>query len=287
MAEHDKSMPILYRNNPNTKANTLLRNRVWNKRATSNNLRRNQGYLRNLKSNLDMSDRSNEHAPIYSIRSPGPSKNRKQDGNFYSNANFAQTAPIRSISPRPNQFKIFNDTLDKSHLSKAHSEFDSMLSNIRPSRSNSNRSMKYRSEYEAGKRPFKSILRLKTKKQSGGIDLGLHAKRSQFGNSDDTLRMNSFSQSRSNVRDRRRFHVQMKPSHGIRLIQNSSSVNVKNKSGERPKKVSFKEKPKVIFVENWKILNVDMSKEGKLYNRFNRGKQGRHGKAGDESCRVF
>lgn len=280
-AKNDRPIPALYRNRQNVVMGSPVANGIWNKRATSNNLRRNRGHRVQLSSKLDSSERSNEYSHVYSNRSPGPSQGRPQNGG----STFAQTAPIRSISPRPNQFKIFNDTLNKSNLSKAHSEFDSMLSNIRPSRSNSNWSMKYRSEYDSSKRPVKSILKSKTGKTSSGIDVGLQAKWSGFANSGDSFKKSSFAKARSNITDQRRFHVQMKPKNqNIRWIQNSANSKTRSRSSVRSKKVSFQEKPKVIYVENWKILNVDMSKEGKLYSRFNRGK---HGKAGDESCRVF
>lgn len=43
--------------------------------------------------------------------------------------------------------------------------------------------------------------------------------------------------------------------------------------------------PKVHYVANWKILNVDMSKEGKMYSNFNR-RRPRPGDR-DDSCKIF
>ena len=57
----------------------------------------------------------------------------------------------------------------------------------------------------------------------------------------------------------------------------------KNSSRKRPKKVVINTIPRVQFVENWKFLNVDMSKEGKRYNRFNRGRR----KRDDDLCAIF
>lgn len=55
----------------------------------------------------------------------------------------------------------------------------------------------------------------------------------------------------------------------------------KPKSGKKNKRVRVDAKAKVHYVANWKFLNVDMSKEGKMYNHFNR----RHQR--DDPCRVF
>ena len=89
----------------------------------------------------------------------------------------------------------------------------------------------------------------------------------------------------------------------IRKIKPSSNLqktrNIKHdyNSKKRPVKSNLKKKgatskrknvrintaPKVHFVENWKFLNVDMSREGKRYNRFNRGKRKRN----DDLCKIF
>ena len=57
----------------------------------------------------------------------------------------------------------------------------------------------------------------------------------------------------------------------------------KRSSRKKPKKVAINTIPRVQFVENWKFLKVDMSKEGKRYNRFNRGKKKRN----DDLCAIF
>lgn len=54
---------------------------------------------------------------------------------------------------------------------------------------------------------------------------------------------------------------------------------------KKGKKVRINAAAKVHYVANWKFLNVDMSKEGKMYNHFNR-RHHRHGQT-DESCRIF
>ena len=68
-------------------------------------------------------------------------------------------------------------------------------------------------------------------------------------------------------------------------VTSNSKFEISGRSLQKDRRVSFTKNPKVIFVENWKILNVDMSKEGKLYSRFNR-KRGNSLNPGDK-CKVF
>jgi hypothetical protein len=219
------------------------------------------------------------------MRSQTPNKSIRRHNNSFNKIQpkFTSNNPLRSISPRPNHLKIFNDNLERSQLSRNHSDFDSMLSNIRPSRPNSNRSMKYRSDYDPNKKPRRSCLKKGSISQGNsiGINLGFNSTWEQFNDVNDSLRGNSFTINGDKSRKMNRHHLQMKPNKTFhenepRWIKNSKEKSIIKKN------VSFTEKPKVIYVENWKILNVDMSKEGKLYNKFNRGN-----KSGDESCRVF
>ena len=182
---------------------------------------------------------------------------------------------IRSTSPRPNPLKFLHNNLDRSQLSRNQSEFDSMLSNIRPSRSNSTRSLKYKSDYDPAKLPRKPCLRtsLKTK----GINIGFTSDWDQFNKSNDSLRGNSFTIKGKSFLKKNRFMLKMEPMSNNRdSKQSQTKIEKKN--------VSFTENPKIIYVENWKILNVDMSKEGKLYNRFNRGSKGM---GADDKCKIF
>lgn len=60
---------------------------------------------------------------------------------------------------------------------------------------------------------------------------------------------------------------------------------MKRKKIKKRLKVKINPDPKVHYVANWKFLNVDMSKEGKMYNHFNRRR--RVGNTDDESCKIF
>ena len=178
--------------------------------------------------------------------------------NLNSNPSFTRSP--RSTSPSPLNLM---SNLQRSHLSRNQSEFDSMLSNIRPSRSNSVRSFKPKAEYNPQKTPRKPSLKQRPNIRAMGIDLAWER------NSGDSLRGNSFSIQGKALVHKNRFKVRMETISGKKEREN--------------RRVSFIEKPKVIHVENWKILNVDMSKEGKLYNKFNRGSRGK----GDDKCTVF
>jgi hypothetical protein len=143
--------------------------------------------------------------------------------------------------------------------------------------------MKYKSEYDPSKRPRKSSLRSGNLPQISGIDLGsgvnwgnqLNSPNSNFG-----LKKNSFNMI-PNFSDKKQSSSNIKwiDSYPNSKVRSSGKTN-----GGLSRRVSFQDKPKVFHVENWKILNVDMSKEGKLYSRFNRGNSG---KAQEDNCRVF
>jgi hypothetical protein len=270
-----QTSPIIYKTKPKRNVTPSHRTNKFllERRATSNIRDRSRGSRPN---EIRASDKSIDNSRLYYMRSQTPTKSYRNSNNPNSNM-FSNKK--RTVSPNP--LKIFNDNLERSQLSRNQSEFDSMLSNIRPSRPNSNRSFKYRSEYDPYKIPRKSILKKTSVSQSNSIGINLGSTWEQFNNVNDSIRGNSFSINGKDPRGNNRFHLQMKPEKGnikqARWIENSNITKVSEK-----KRVTIKQKPKVIYVENWKILNVDMSKEGKLYNRFNNGKR-----PGDETCRVF
>ena len=208
--------------------------------------------------------------------------NRMHPGSLNPHFPQIKNKTFRSRTPQPSALRIFNDNLEKSYISRTNSEFDSMLSGIRPSRSNSNRSMKYKSEYHPEKRPSKPSLRVRPKARNLGIDLGpdfnwLNAPKKR----EDSVRGNSFT-------------MPSNKSGGVQLYGRGRFQKnpLSARSGEKreetsvggTRRVSFRDKPKVFHVENWKILNVDMSKEGKLYSRFNRVKPG---KVEGDNCKIF
>lgn len=263
--------PIIYKTKPrrNITPSSKTNKYLLERRATSNIRNRNNN------SNAKESDKSIDNSKLYYMRSQTPQKNYKNQRYQTSQGNLVSN---KQRLKSPNPLKIFNDNLEKSQLSRNQSEFDSMLSNIRPSRPNSNRSFKYRADYDPYKHPRKSILKKQIISQGNSIGINLGSTLDQFNNINDSIRGNSFSINGGN-KGNNRFHLHMKPNNiqQPKWIQKSNPVKISGK-----KRVSFTGKPKVIYVENWKILNVDMSKEGKLYNKFNNGKR-----KGDETCRVF
>ena len=95
----------------------------------------------------------------------------------------------------------------------------------------------------------------------------------------------------------KKFDINKKPKISIlrreRLVESSFDFNKnvtktgilnKDRKGGARKRVKFKENPTIHHVANWKFLNVDMSREGKRYNKFNTKKNRR---TMDNRCTVF
>lgn len=175
------------------------------------------------------------------------------------------------------------------HLPNLENEQAEILRSITPTRrSTSSRSL-ITFDYNPNKLPIKSIIKSRRRNPTYPRRRDLSQIKSKNVNSQrDTVTSRYDSETSRHDEIRNHFDFNGK---GNRLLRSRSAKREEPRiikmrdSRRRGMRVKFNDDnlENVINVENWKILNVDMSKEGKMYNRYNMGLK----RKSPDACKVF
>ena len=188
--------------------------------------------------------------------------------------------PLDSVNQNLQFNRLKNDEIED--------EANSILRSIKPTRRSASTRSLLAFDYNPNKTPTKSIF--KTPSHNTNINRRRDLSQLRTRNKRQANHKYNITDSRERDSELASRYSGMERSSPVLLRSRSAkrhgpTVVKMRDSSRRGMKVRFKDAglENVIMVENWKILNVDMSKEGKMYNRYNRGGFNTR----EDGCTVF